>query len=139
MTKRAARRSNRPLESGINCFDTADMYSLGASEEMLGRALKDFGPIRDKVVIARKFFTRSATIRTSADFPESTLCTRSTTICGVSEPITWDLYQIYRFDPETPINETLEALDDVGCAGKALYLGGSSMAAWQFAKMLNTG
>src|SRR5437660_864871 len=123
----------RALELGINFFDTADMYSLGVSEEILGRALKDFGPGRDRVVVATKLFNpmgddpnqRGLTrkhVRHAIDGSLKRLCTDYI-----------DLYQIHRFDYSTPIEETLAALDELITAGKVLYLGGSSMFAWQFA------
>jgi 1-deoxyxylulose-5-phosphate synthase len=124
------------LTGGINFFDTADMYSLGASEEVLGRALKDFGPTRDKIVIATKVYypvgddpnQRGLSRKHIMHAIDGSLCRLGTDYV--------DLYQIHRFDAETPIEETLEALHDVVRAGKALYLGASSMFAWQFAKML---
>ena len=126
----------RALELGINFFDTADMYSDGASEEILGRALRDFGPSRDKVVIATKVFNPMG------DDPNQRGLSRKHIRHAIDDSLKRlgtdyiDLYQIHRFDYETPIEETLEALDEVVRAGKALYLGGSSMFAWQFAKML---
>ena len=126
------------LEAGVNFFDTADMYSLGASEEVLGRALKDFGPRRDKVVIATKVFYPVG------DDPNQRGLSRKHIMHAIDDSLRRlgtdyvDLYQIHRFDPETPIEETLEALHDVVRAGKVLYLGASSMAAWQFTKMLYT-
>ena len=126
------------LEAGINFFDTADMYSLGASEEVLGRALKDFGPTRDKLVIATKVFYPAGD-----DLNQRGL-SRKHIMHAIDDSLRRlgtdyvDLYQIHRFDAETPIEETLEALHDVVRAGKALYLGASSMSAWQFAKMLYT-
>jgi aryl-alcohol dehydrogenase-like predicted oxidoreductase len=126
------------LEAGINFFDTADMYSLGASEEVLGRALKDFGPKRDQVVIATKVFYPVG------DDPNQRGLSRKHIMHAIDDSLRRlgtdyvDLYQIHRFDPETPIEETIQALHDVVRAGKALYLGASSMAAWQFAKMLYT-
>ena len=128
----------RALELGINFFDTADMYSLGASEEILGRALRDFGPPRDRVVIATKVFSPMG------DDPNQRGLSRKHIMHSIDDSLRRlgtdyvDLYQIHRFDPETPIEETLEALDDVVKAGKALYIGASSMFAWQFAKMLYT-
>jgi aryl-alcohol dehydrogenase-like predicted oxidoreductase len=128
----------RSLEAGINFFDTADMYSLGASEEVLGRALKDFGPGRDKVVIATKVFFPMG------EGPTQRGLSRTHIMHAIDDSLRRlgvdyvDLYQIHRFDPETPIEETLSALHDVVRAGKARYLGASSMAAWQFAKMLLT-
>jgi aryl-alcohol dehydrogenase (NADP+) len=126
------------LEAGINFFDTADMYSLGASEEVLGRALKDFGTARDKCVIATKVFYPVG------DDPNQRGLSRKHIMHAIDDSLRRlgtdyvDLYQIHRFDAETPIEETLEALHDVVRSGKALYLGASSMPAWQFAKMLYT-
>src|ERR1700681_28578 len=126
------------LEGGINFFDTADMYSLGASEEVLGRALKDFGPGRDKVVVATKVFYPIG------DDPNQRGLSRKHIMHAIDQSLRRlgtdyvDLYQIHRFDGETPIEETIEALHDVVRAGKALYLGASSMPAWQFAKLLYT-
>jgi 1-deoxyxylulose-5-phosphate synthase len=127
----------RALELGINFFDTADMYSLGASEEILGRALKEFGPSRDKVVIATKVFNAMG------DDPNQRGLSRKHIRHSIDDSLRRlgtdyvDLYQIHRFDPETPSEETLEALTDVVKAGKALYIGASSMYAWQFAKLLH--
>jgi 1-deoxyxylulose-5-phosphate synthase len=126
------------LESGINFFDTADMYSLGASEEVLGRALEEFGPGRDKLVIATKVFYPMG------DDPNARGLSRKHIMSAIDGSLRRlgtdyvDLYQIHRFDSETPIEETLEALHDVIRAGKARYLGASSMPAWQFAKLLYT-
>jgi aryl-alcohol dehydrogenase-like predicted oxidoreductase len=126
------------LEAGINFFDTADMYSLGASEEVLGRALKDFGGGREKVVLATKVFYPMG------DGPDDRGLSRKHIMAAIDASLRRlgtdyvDLYQIHRFDPETPIEETLQALHDVVRAGKARYLGASSMPAWQFAKMLFT-
>jgi aryl-alcohol dehydrogenase (NADP+) len=126
----------RALELGINFFDTADMYSLGASEEVLGRALRDFGPGRDRVVIASKVF------QPMSDDPNDRGLSRKHIMHSIDNTLRRlgtdyvDLYQIHRFDKETPIEETLDVLTDVVRAGKALYLGASSMFAWQFAKML---
>jgi aryl-alcohol dehydrogenase (NADP+) len=124
------------LEAGINFFDTADMYSLGASEEVLGRALRDFGPGRERVVVATKVF------HPVGDDPNERGLSRKHIMHAIDNSLRRlgtdyvDLYQIHRFDPETPIEETLEALHDVVKAGKARYLGASSMLSWQFAKML---
>jgi 1-deoxyxylulose-5-phosphate synthase len=126
----------RSLELGINFFDTADMYSLGVSEEILGRALKDFVPGRDRVVIATKVFNAMG------DDPNQRGLSRKHIMHSIDNSLRRlgtdyvDLYQIHRFDYQTPIEETLDALTDVVRAGKALYLGGSSMFAWQFAKIL---
>jgi len=124
------------LELGINFFDTADMYSLGASEEILGRALKDFGPGRDRVVIATKVFSPMG------DDPNQRGLSRKHIRHAIDDSLRRlgtdyvDLYQIHRLDPGTPMEEILEAMNDVVKAGKALYIGASSMFAWQFAKML---
>ena len=126
----------RALEAGINFFDTADMYSLGVSEEITGRALKEFGPSRDKVIIATKVFNAMN------DDPNAKGLSRKHIHHAIDDSLRRlktdyiDLYQIHRFDPETPIEETLEALDQVVRQGKALYIGASSMYAWQFSKML---
>ncbi len=126
----------RALEMGINFFDTADMYSVGKSEEVVGRALKDFGPSRDRLVIATKVFNPMG------DDPNQKGLSRKHIMHAVDDSLKRlqtdyvDLYQIHRFDYDTPIDETLEALDRVVQAGKALYIGASSMHAWQFAKML---
>ncbi|MGH8335733.1 MAG: aldo/keto reductase, partial [Gammaproteobacteria bacterium] len=128
----------RALELGINFFDTADMYSLGASEEILGRALKEFGSSRDRLVIATKVFNPMG------DDPNQRGLSRKHIHHSIDDSLRRlgtdyiDLYQIHRFDYHTPIEETLEALDDVVRAGKALYIGASSMYAWRFAKMLYT-
>ena len=128
----------RALELGINFFDTADVYSEGVSEEILGRALKDFGPERDQLVIATKVFYPMGKAPNQRGLSRKHIMhaiDASLRRLGVDHV---DLYQIHRFDPETPIEETLRALDDVVRAGKALYIGASSMYAWQFAKMLAT-
>ena len=128
----------RALEAGINFFDTADMYSLGASEEILGRALKDFGPGRDRVVIATKVYNAMG------DDPNQRGLSRKHIRHALEDSLRRlgtdyvDLYQIHRFDPLTPIEETMEALNDLVRAGKVLHLGASSMFAWQFAKMMHT-
>jgi 1-deoxyxylulose-5-phosphate synthase len=127
----------RALEAGINFYDTADVYSLGVSEEILGRALKDFGPSRDKVVIATKVFSPMG------DDPNQRGLSRKHIMSAIDDSLRRlgtdyvDLYQIHRFDPTTPVEETMEALNDVVRAGKALYIGASSMYAWQFQKMLH--
>lgn len=126
----------KAIDAGLNFFDTADMYSLGASEEVLGRALKDFGPGREQLVIATKVFYPMG------DGPNDRGLSRKHIMAAIDESLRRlgtdyvDLYQIHRFDAETPIEETLEALDDVVRAGKARYLGASSMPAWQFTKLL---
>jgi aryl-alcohol dehydrogenase-like predicted oxidoreductase len=126
----------RALELGINFFDTADMYSVGVSEEILGRALKDFGGPRDRVVIATKVFNPMG------DDPNQRGLSRKHIKHAIDDSLRRlgtdyvDLYQIHRFDYDTPIEETIEALDAIVRAGKALYIGASSMYAWQFARML---
>ncbi len=128
----------RALEAGINFFDTADIYSLGESEEILGRALKDLGPGRDRVVIATKLFNPMG------DDPNQRGLSRKHIMHAIDDSLRRlgtdyvDLYQIHRFDPSTPVEETLAALTDVVKAGKVLHIGASSMYAWQFAKMLHT-
>ena len=125
----------KALEAGINFFDTANRYSLGSSEEILGRAIKDFAR-RDEVVIATKVYGRmrpgpnGAGLSRKAIFAEIDNSLRRLGMDYV------DLYQIHRFDHDTPIEETLEALHDVVKAGKARYIGASSMHAWQFARAL---
>jgi 1-deoxyxylulose-5-phosphate synthase len=123
------------LDEGINFFDTADMYSLGASEEVLGRALRDFAR-RDEVVIATKVFFPLE------QKPNRGGLSRKHILHAIDDSLRRlgtdyvDLYQIHRYDPRTPIEETLEALHDVVKAGKARYIGASSMYAWQFAQAL---
>jgi aryl-alcohol dehydrogenase-like predicted oxidoreductase len=125
----------RALEHGINFFDTADMYSLGKSEEVLGRALRDFAQ-RDRVVIATKAYFPMG------DAPNDRGLSRKHLLSAIDASLKRlgtdyvDLYQIHRYDPETPIEETLRALDDIVRAGKARYIGASSMSAWQFARAL---
>jgi len=125
------------LEAGINFFDTADVYSLGASEEILGRALKEFGPPRDRLVIATKVFG------VMGDDPNQRGLSRKHIFHAIDDSLRRlqtdfvDLYQIHRFDPATPVEETLAALHDVVRAGKALYVGASSMWVWQFSRMLH--
>jgi len=123
------------LELGINFFDTANVYSDGTSEEIVGRALREFAK-RDEVVIATKVHGRmrpgpnGAGLSRKAIFAEIDASLRRLGTDYV------DLYQIHRWDPATPIEETLEALHDVVKAGKARYIGASSMFAWQFSKAL---
>ena len=126
----------RALDHGINFFDTADMYSLGVSEEILGRAIKDMAR-RDQVVVATKVYFPVG------DGPNDRGLSRKHIFDAIDGSLDRlgldyvDLYQIHRFDPETPLEETLAALDDVVRVGKARYLGASSMFAWQFAKALS--
>jgi len=126
------------LEAGINFFDTADIYSRGVSEEVLGRALGDFGGPRERLVVATKVFSPMGPTPNEAGLSRKHIMhaiDASLTRLGMDYV---DLYQIHRFDPTTPIEETIEALHDVVKAGKALYIGASSMYAWQFAKYLHT-
>ncbi len=126
----------KALEMGINFFDTANVYSIGVSEEILGRALKDFAK-RDEVVIATKVFGKMN------DTPNGGGLSRKAILSEIDNTLSRlgtdyvDLYQIHRWDYETPIEETMEALNDVVRAGKALYIGASAMFAWQFQKALH--
>ena len=122
------------VERGINFFDTADVYSQGASEEILGRAIKALAP-RHEVVIATKVHGQMGKSANGGGLSRKHILEaidHSLKRLGMDYV---DLYQIHRFDPLTPMEETLEALNDVVRAGKALYIGASSMYAWQFAKM----
>ena len=126
----------RAFDLGFTFFDTADVYSNGVSEEITGRALKDFGPARDSYVLATKVHGAMG------ESPNQRGLSRKHIMAAIDASLTRlgmdyvDLYQIHRFDPATPMEETLEALTDVVKAGKALYIGASSMFAWQFAQML---
>jgi aryl-alcohol dehydrogenase-like predicted oxidoreductase len=127
----------RAVELGITFFDTADMYSLGVSEEIVGRALKALLP-RDQLVLATKAYFPIG------EGPNARGLSRKHLMEAIDASLRRlgtdhvDLYQIHRFDAETPIEETLAALHDIVKAGKARYIGASSMAAWRFAKMLYT-
>ena len=127
----------RALDLGINFFDTANVYNNGVSEEITGRALRDFAP-RDEVVIATKVFG------VMGPGPNDHGLSRKHILSSIDASLKRlgtdyvDLYQIHRWDNETPIEETLEALNDVVRMGKARYIGASSMYAWQFAKALFT-
>ncbi|UQQ35930.1 aldo/keto reductase [Paenibacillus polymyxa] len=133
--------SSRPvikkaLELGINFFDTANVYSLGASEEILGRALKDYAS-RDEIVIATKVHGRMHQGPNGAGLSRKAIMSeidKSLKRLGTDYV---DLYQIHRWDHNTPIEETMEALHDVVKAGKARYIGASAMYAWQFQKALH--
>ncbi|MCD4684803.1 MAG: aldo/keto reductase [Anaerolineae bacterium] len=122
----------RALELGINFFDTADMYSLGVSEEVTGRALRDFAK-RDEVIVASKVY------QPMSDDPNARGLSRKHIMDSIDASLKRlgmdyvDLYQTHRWDYETPIEETMEALNDIVRAGKARYIGASSMWAWQFA------
>ncbi|MDG0056211.1 aldo/keto reductase [Paenibacillus sp. P2(2022)] len=133
--------SSRPvikkaLELGINFFDTANVYSLGTSEEILGRALKDYAS-RDEIVIATKVHGRMHQGPNGAGLSRKAIMSeidKSLKRLGTDYV---DLYQIHRWDHNTPIEETMEALHDVVKAGKARYIGASAMYAWQFQKALH--
>jgi aryl-alcohol dehydrogenase-like predicted oxidoreductase len=124
------------IEAGINFFDTANTYSDGNSEEITGRALGDFAR-RDEVVIATKVFSRMRPGANGGGLSRKAILTEIDNSLRRLGTDYIDLYQIHRFDPTTPIEETLEALNDVVRAGKARYIGASSMHAWRFAAMLN--
>ena len=123
----------RAVELGINFFDTANVYSDGTSEEIVGRALREFAR-RDEIVVATKVHGRMR------DRPNGGGLSRKAILHEIDASLSRlgtdfvDLYQIHRWDPATPIEETMEALHDVVKAGKARYIGASSMHAWQFAK-----
>jgi aryl-alcohol dehydrogenase (NADP+) len=128
----------RALEAGINFFDTADVYSLGESERVTGKLLKGLGARRENLVVATKVHGQM-----SDDVNDRGL-SRKHILDSIDKSLQRlqmdyvDLYQIHRWDPGTPIEETMEALNDVVRAGKARYIGASSMFAWQFAKALHT-
>ena len=125
----------RALEAGINFFDTANRYSLGSSEEILGRAIKDFAR-RDEIVIATKVYGRMRPGPNGAGLSRKAIMAEIDASLRRLGTDYVDLYQIHRWDYDTPIEETLEALHDVVKAGKARYIGASSMHAWQFARAL---
>ncbi|ROQ40918.1 aryl-alcohol dehydrogenase-like predicted oxidoreductase [Frondihabitans sp. PhB188] len=125
------------LEAGITTFDTANVYSDGSSEEITGRALADFAA-RDEVVIATKLNGRMRKGPNGAGLSRLAVMTEVDNSLRRLGTDYIDLYQIHRFDPETPVEETMEALHDVVKAGKVRYLGASSMWAWQFAQMQYT-
>lgn len=127
----------KALELGINFFDTANIYSLGSSEEIVGKALKDMAR-RDDVVIATKVFNRMRPGPNGMGLSRKAIMTEIDHSLRRLGTDYVDLYQIHRFDYDTPIEETLEALHDVVKAGKARYIGASSMHAWRFMKMLKT-
>ncbi len=127
----------RALEAGINFFDTANVYSLGSSEEILGRALADFAN-RDEVVIATKVHGPMRKGRNAIGLSRKAIMTEVDASLHRLGTDYIDLYQVHRWDPRTPIEETLQALHDVVSAGKVRYIGASSMFAWQFSKALYT-
>ena len=126
----------RAVEAGINFFDTADMYSLGASEEVTGRALREFARLEECVVATKVFNPMS-------DRPNMGGLSRKHIVQGCEASLrrlgveVIDLYQVHRFDPHTPIEEMLSALDQLVSQGKVRYLGASSTAAWRFAQALS--
>ncbi len=125
----------RAIEAGINFFDTANRYSLGSSEEILGRAIKDFDR-RDEIVIATKVYGRMRPGPNGAGLSRKAIMAEIDASLRRLGTDYVDLYQIHRWDYDTPIEETLEALHDIVKAGKARYIGASSMHAWQFARAL---
>lgn len=127
----------RAVEAGINFFDTANMYSDGVSEEVLGRALHDFAK-RDEVVIATKVFNRMRPDPNGRGLSRKAILTEVDHSLRRLGTDYVDLYQIHRWDYDTPIDETMEALHDIVKSGKARYIGASSMFAWQFAQSLYT-
>ncbi|CAN1565854.1 Tas Predicted oxidoreductases (related to aryl-alcohol dehydrogenases) [Fimbriimonadaceae bacterium] len=125
----------KALEAGINFFDTANVYSDGTSEEFLGRAMKDLAR-RDEVVIATKVHGRMRADANGGGLSRKAIFTEIDASLSRLGMDYVDLYQIHRWDNNTPIEETLEALHDVVKSGKARYIGASSMHAWQFSKAL---
>ena len=125
----------RALELGINFFDTANVYSDGTSEEITGRALRDFAR-REEVVLATKVHGRMHPDANGAGLSRKAIMTEIDASLQRLGTDYVDLYQIHRWDPDTPIEETMEALHDVVKAGKARYIGASSMYAWQFCQAL---
>jgi aryl-alcohol dehydrogenase (NADP+) len=125
----------KALELGFNFFDTADMYSNGASEEVTGRILKELAQREDYVLATKCFFPVAEGPNRKGLSRKHVLAACDASLKRLDHDYV-DLYQIHRFDPETPMEETLDALDSLVRAGKVRYLGASSMAAWEFAKML---
>jgi 1-deoxyxylulose-5-phosphate synthase len=127
----------RAIEAGINFFDTANVYSHGSSEEIVGRALKDFAQ-REDIVLATKVHGRMRPGPNGAGLSRKSIMAEIDNSLRRLGTDYVDLYQIHRWDPSVPIEETLEALHDVVKAGKARYIGASSMHAWQFSQALYT-
>ena len=127
----------RALELGINFFDTANAYSLGSSEEIVGRALADMAN-RDEIVLATKVFFPMHQGRNAVGLSRKSILAQVDHSLKRLGTDYIDLYQIHRWDPHSPIEETMEALHDVVKAGKVRYIGASSMWAWQFSKALYT-
>ena len=125
----------KALELGINFFDTANVYSIGSSEEIVGRALKDFAN-RDEIVIATKVHGKMHEGQNGAGLSRKAILSEIDKSLKRLETDYVDLYQIHRWDYGTPIEETMEALHDVVKAGKARYIGASAMWAWQFQKAI---
>ena len=123
------------IEAGINFFDTANVYSAGSSEEITGRALKEFAR-RDEIVLATKVHGRMRPGPNGAGLSRKAIITEIDASLARLGTDYVDLYQIHRWDPRVPVEETLAALHDVVKAGKARYIGASSMHAWQFSKAL---
>ena len=126
----------KAIEAGVNFFDTADMYSVGVSETILGHALGEYTRRDDAVIATKVFYPMGPGLNDRGLSRKHIMQAIDASLRRLSTEYI-DLYQIHRFDPETPIEETLEALHDVVKSGKALYIGASSMFAWQFAKMLD--
>ncbi len=125
------------LDAGINFFDTANVYSLGTSEEIVGRALRDLAD-RDEIVLATKVFGPMRSGPNAGGLSRKAIMTEVEASLRRLGTDYIDLYQIHRWDHRTPIEETLEALHDVVRSGKVRYIGASSMFAWQFSKALYT-
>ncbi|MGW6731175.1 aldo/keto reductase [Streptomyces sp. NPDC055013] len=125
------------LDAGINFFDTANVYSDGTSEEIVGKALRDFAR-RDEIVLATKVNGRMRPGANGAGLSRKAILTEIDHSLARLGTDYVDLYQIHRFDPHTPVEETMEALHDLVKAGKVRYIGASSMYAWQFSKMQHT-
>jgi aryl-alcohol dehydrogenase-like predicted oxidoreductase len=122
------------LDLGINCWDTANIYGLGTSEEMVGRAIKKFAR-RDNIIIATKLFSPMHTGPGGSGLSRKAVMEQIDSSLKRLNTDYVDLYQIHRFDVKTPVEETMEALHDVVKSGRARYIGASSMWTWQFSKM----